>query len=369
MKNNCLALMASNVSGKLQSQILTAIDSFVKNGIDEITANMVRDRCFSINPNIHWSGRIPAICNGMRNSLACGAVIISEDRDFGDFTILFGDGDIINIPKPLIRASKESNKIQSISKESKMTQAEFIDTLVDSLHVFSPEGRKRIYKDLTHANTQLLCKGQLNGQPSKGVSAFGKPNRILIEKRISEKYINFTFIDNGIKWELTSGVKFELSETRKSVKLIVSYLSELSKSNNYKAFIITLLKQLKGNNLSLIRLLSQPKYKSKTPGSRLVGKQTQSSRNKNLGFVLEHTIPADFFSNKLLEIIDFNSVEIELELVMSKLFSVWLNTDDDILLKKSGLNSKMPPNWTWENDPLERYWLAGIKKDSLEKLG
>jgi len=54
---------------------------------------------------------------------------------------------------------------------------------------------------------------------------------------------------------------------------------------------------------------------------------------------------------------------------MSKLFSVWLNTDDDILLKKSGLNSKMPTNWTWENDPLERYWKAGIDKNSIEELG
>lgn len=277
-------------------------------------------------------------------------------------------GDTTNISKRLIKASNKSKRIITISNKSKMTQAEFIDMLVDTLHVFSPKGRKRIYKDLTHVNTQMLCKGLLNGQSSKGVTAFGKPNRILIEKRISEKYTNSTYIDNGIKWELTSGVKFKLDETKKSVKLIISYLSDLSSSNKYKQFVEILLNELKGNNFSMIKLLSQPKYKSKIPGTRLVGKQTKNSRNKNLGFVLEHTVPANFLEKKLLEIIDSNAVETELDLVMSKLFSVWLNTDDDILLKKSGLNSKMPHNWTWENDPLERYWFAKIDKNSLGKL-
>ena len=116
MRNNCLSEMALNASGKLQPQILTAIDSIVKSGIFEITANMVRERCISINSNIHWSGRTPAICNAMRNSLACGAVIITEDRNFGDFTILFGVGDTTNISKRLIKASKKSIRILTISK-------------------------------------------------------------------------------------------------------------------------------------------------------------------------------------------------------------------------------------------------------------
>jgi hypothetical protein len=249
-----------------------------------------------------------------------------------------------------------------------MTQANFINTLVETLHVFSPNGRKRIYKDLTHVETQILCTGQLNGQTSMGVTAFGKPNRNLIEKLIREKYTNFTYIDNGINWKLTSGVNFELIETRKSIKLITGYLSNLYRSAKYRQFVKIFLKELKGNNFSMIKLLSQPKYKSKTPGSRLVGKQTQKSKNKNLGFVLEHTIPAHFLEKKLFQIIESNTVETELDLVLSKLFSVWLNTDDDILLKKSGLNSKMPPNWTWADDPLERYWLSGIDKNSLERF-
>jgi len=224
--------MALNVSGKLQPQILKAIDSIVKNGVYEMTANMVKDRCIYMNSSVNWSGRLPAICNGMRNTSACGAIIISEDRDFGGFTIRFdAEGnpnipiptDISNYLTPLIKSLKESNKTPNKTVKSKMTQAEFIDNLVDTLHVFSPEGRKRICKDLTHVNTQLLCLGQLNGQPLKGVTAFGKPNRILIENRIIDKYSKSTYIDDGIKWNLTSGVNFELKETKKSVKLIICF--------------------------------------------------------------------------------------------------------------------------------------------------
>ena len=69
-----------------------------------------------------------------------------------------------------------------------------------------------------------------------------------------------------------------------------------------------------------------------------------------------------------MEMFDENTLDAELDYVMMKLFSVYLNTDDDYLLKKSNLNSKMPPTWSWKDDPLERYWYAGIKKDSLEMI-
>jgi hypothetical protein len=368
MSVKCLSEMASNASGILQPQIIRAIESIVNNGVNKITANMVRDRCLLLNPNRPWPNRIAAICNGMRNSATCGAIIVSDDRDFGDFTISFENGLTSSNPQKRPNSAKKINKVTSKTNNQKMTQVEFIDSLVDVLHVFSPKGRLRIYKDLTRIETQILCKGQLNGQPAMGVTAFGKPNRLLIEKLIIEKYTDSKYIDDDINWDLTSGVKFDLNETRKSVKLIITFLSKLAKSNTHKNFIITFLKELKGNNHSLIRLLSQPKYESKKPGSRLVGKQTQRSNNKKLGFVLEHTIPANFFVEKLLNLIELNTVNIELNLVISKLFSVWLNTDDDILLKNAGLNSKMPLNWSWNDDPLERYWLAGINKKSLKSI-
>jgi hypothetical protein len=97
IKKSCLSQMALSAVGKLQPQILTAIDLILNEGIYKITANKVRDKCICINTSVNWSGRIPAICNGMRNLKKCGAKIISEDRDFGNFTILFDNGDTINL--------------------------------------------------------------------------------------------------------------------------------------------------------------------------------------------------------------------------------------------------------------------------------
>lgn len=373
MKNNCLSKLALNASGKLQPQILEAIASFVNNEIYEINANMVRDRCISMNSTVNWSGRLPAICNGMRNTSACGAIITSEDRDFGGFTIRFNTGntpalDTSNSHKPPIKHLKESNKTPKKTKKSKMTQTEFMNYLVDVMHVFSPKGRKRIYSDLTKVDSQILCFGNADGQKMKGVTAFGKPNRDLIEKRILEKYSNTEYIDKDIYWEYTSGIRFNLETTKNAFKIIIKYLSFLKKNGGYDEFIDLFLRELKGNNYSLMRLLSQLKYKSKIPGNKLVGKQTVTSNVKNKGYVLEHTIPAKYLKVKLLEILESDSLEKELDNVMSKLFSVWLNTDDDIKLKRSGLNSKMPVNWTWKDDPLERYWSSGIDKDSLDLI-
>lgn len=375
MKNKCLSELTLNASGKLQPQILKAIELFVNNGIYEINANMVRDRCISMNSTVNWSGRLPAICNGMRNTSACGAKITSEDRDFGGFTIRFGAGDTplrdtSNSHSPQIKPLKASNKTPDKTMKSKITQAEFIDALVNTLYVFSPEGRKRIYNDLTQVNSQLLCKGQLNGQLIKGVTAFGKPNRVLIENQIKKKYNNTNFIDNDIKWELTSGVKFNIDETRKAVKILLIYLCKFHNNDHFEnmIFIEKFLFELRGNKNSLFSMLSPLKYKSKIAGSKLVGKQTPSSNINDLGYVDEHVIPVKFYISKFLSLIKSKSVESEIDTVMTKLFVVKLNTDDDIKLKKSGLNIKMPPNWTWEDDPLERYWFAKIDKNSLLKI-
>lgn len=157
MKNKCLSKLARKASGKLKPQILIAIESFVNNEIYEINANMVRDSCISMNSNVEWPIKIPAICNGMRNTLACGAIIVGEDRDFGGFTIRFGVGntpafDTSNSHKPPNKPLKESNKTRNKSKESKMTQVEFIDNLVDTLHVFSPDGENVFYKTLQNVS-------------------------------------------------------------------------------------------------------------------------------------------------------------------------------------------------------------------------
>lgn len=368
MRNNCLSNKASYVSGKLQPNIIKAINALVNRGKYRITANMVKDECLTIDSNIQWSGRIPAICNGMRNTLDCGFKIISENRDFGNFTIIINEIENEELPDEVRNLLKSPKISHTNQRKIKMDQSEFMNYLVDFMHVFSPKGRKRIYSDLTKVDNQILCFGNAEGRKMKGVSAFGKPNRDLIEMRILEKYSNKEYIDKDIYWEYTSGIRFNLETTKNAFKVIIKYLSFLKKNGGYDEFIGLFLRELKGNNYSLMRLLSQPKYKSKIPGSRLVGKQTASSNINNKGYVLEHTIPAEYLKVKLLEILESDSLEKELDNVMSKLFSVWLNTDDDIMLKRSGLNSKMPVNWTWNDDPLERYWSAGIDKDSLDLI-
>lgn len=365
MKINCLSNKKNSSTGKLQTLIFNAIELLIQDGYLNISANMVKDKCNSLYSGILWPKRIPAICNSMRHATDCGAHIVSENRDFGNFTIEFRGKENMHFPNKISISHKN---VKSNVRDNILNQSKFIDDLVDVLHVFSPEGRNRIYSDLTKVNTQLLCLGILNGQVVKGVRLYGKYNRNLIEKRIIEKNTSSTFIDNEINWENTSGKRFDLIETQKAVIVIINYISILKKKGNLNEFANLFIKELKGNNTSLIRLLSQPKYISRNPGRRLVGKQTEKSKTNKLGYVLEHTIPVEFLKIKLLQIIDSNSVEIELEKVMSKLFAVWLNTDDDIKLKDFGLNSKMPINWTWEDDPLERYWSAGISKDSLVTL-
>ncbi len=246
-----------------------------------------------------------------------------------------------------------------------MIQSEFIKKLIELMYIFSPEGRKRIFSDLKRVNSQILCSGGDGNKLCKGVSDFGVPNVKYIERRISEIDSDVDFIDIEINWKLTSGVNFNIFETQKAVRVVLFYLNDLYKKDENKSFVMVFLKELSGNNFSIIRLLSQPKYKSKNPGDKLVGKQTLNNNIKNKGYVLEHTIPIKVLINKISLMLKENTLEKELDYVIMKLFAVYLNTDDDYLLKKSNLNSKMPPTWSWNDDPLERYWHAGINKDSL----
>lgn len=356
---------------KLKPEIYRTIENLLKEKILTISAKMVVHNCQLVNSTIPWHTRIPAICNSMRKfANDFGGQIVGKNQDYGDFTIMFSnnkkDGDIFHISSP--NGTPPPNLPKLNNRLLKYDQSVFIDDLIDVLHVFSPTGRKRIYSDLTKVDSQILCKGLLNGKSAKGVTLFGKPNCNLIEKQILERYSSTVFIDVDINWKFTRGKKFNLNITKKAVSVIINYLSLLKKNGKYDEFIDLFLTQLKGNNFSLIRLLSQPKYKSKEPGNRLVGKQTTTSNTTNKGFVLEHTIPAAYLKAKLLKIIDSNSVDKELDNVMSKLFTVWLNTDDDLKLKTFGLNSKMPDGWNWEDDPLQRYWKADIEKNSIVAL-
>jgi hypothetical protein len=115
MNINCIDNKITNANGVLQPIILRAIKDIYLNGNHQMTAGMVINQCILIDNNKPWGGRLPAICNTMRNSIDCGGIIIGEDRDFLGFTISFdGNGNNLEIKTP-----KETNpKIESKKKDN-----------------------------------------------------------------------------------------------------------------------------------------------------------------------------------------------------------------------------------------------------------
>lgn len=73
----------------LAPTILKAILCLYLENREVITAHMVKEKCMIIDNSVNWDVRIPAICNSMRNTVECGATIVSEDRDHNEFSITF----------------------------------------------------------------------------------------------------------------------------------------------------------------------------------------------------------------------------------------------------------------------------------------
>ena len=225
---------------------------------------------------------------------------------------------------------------------------------------FNLDGRKRILKDLKRTQSQILC----TSNNLKSVSKVGAP---LVKKILSKIELNQCYRDNDINWSKTQGVNFDIVENRKAVKLIFLKLEEIYHTKGEKLPKL-FLSQLCTQNDTLIRKLSVLKYRSKKPGFKLVGKQTLNNKHKNFGFVYEHTIPLKYFIVEVIKLFNLKQTDVQIDFIFSKLISVELNTDDNQLVSQKGLKDTMPNGWTWENDPLERYWISGIKRDSLTKL-
>jgi hypothetical protein len=236
----------------------------------------------------------------------------------------------------------------------------FVEFIYEFLLDFSPDGRKRILKDLKRTKSQILCSsGNL-----KSVSKVGAP---LVKEILSKLELNESYRDIGINWSKTEGVNFDIVENRKAVKLIFLKLEEIYHTKGEELPKL-FLSQLSTQNNTLIRKLSVLKYKSKKPGCKLVGKQTLNNKHKNFGYVYEHTIPIKYFIVEVIKLFNLNQINVQMDFIFSKLISVELNTDDDQLVVLKGLKFTMPNRWSWENDPLERYWISGIERDSLTKL-
>jgi hypothetical protein len=245
-------------------------------------------------------------------------------------------------------------------KKKDIKKNNFIEFICEFLVDFSLEGRKRILKDLKRTQSQILC----TSNNLKSVSKVGAP---LVKKILSKIELNQFCRDNDINWSKTEGVNFDIVENRKAVKLIFLKLEEIYHTKGEELPKL-FLSQLCTQNDTLIRKLSVLKYKSKKPGSKLVGKQTLKNKHKNFGYVYEHTIPIKYFIVEAIRLFNSKQMNVQIDFIFSKLISVELNTDDDQLVVLKGLKFTMPNGWTWENDPLERYWISGIKRDSLTKL-
>jgi hypothetical protein len=121
---NCIKNLIVQATGPLLPTVLTAVLNLHKNGQFKISALEVRDECAIMKPTISWRNRIPAICNGMRKLTDCNWRIVSEDRDYNEFTIeLSKNIDKINkSTKSKSTISPQNKRVKPSKKNNNMTQ-------------------------------------------------------------------------------------------------------------------------------------------------------------------------------------------------------------------------------------------------------
>jgi hypothetical protein len=108
---NCIKNLIVQATGPLLPTVLTAVLNLHKNGQFKISALEVRDECAIMKPTISWRDRIPAICNGMRKLTDCNWRIVSEDRDYNEFTI--------ELSKNIDEKNKSTKSKSTISPQNK----------------------------------------------------------------------------------------------------------------------------------------------------------------------------------------------------------------------------------------------------------
>lgn len=238
------------------------------------------------------------------------------------------------------------------------------NTIINYFGYLNNEGRNRLLDDLKLNDTQYLCQEIIDGEKVKGVKKIGVPNVNSLKGIIKKQ---FYFIDTDVNWNKTKGVNQSYDETVIAFKVILELCKIIYNETNNIEIISILLTQLKGNKYSILRSLALVKYQSKSPGKKLVGKQTMSSDNKNIGYVEEHVYPTKCFVNYFVDkICNKNIIDNEIDIVLRKYFIVNLNTDDDALLSKYGYKNSMPENWNpLTDDPFIRYERSGIDRRSI----
>jgi cytoplasmic iron level regulating protein YaaA (DUF328/UPF0246 family) len=209
MNINCIDYKITNANGVLQPIILQAIKDIYLKGDHQMTARMVRNQCISTDNNIPWGGRLPAICNAMRNSIGCGGRIIGEDRDYLDFTIAFdSNGNNLEIKTP----KKTNPKVESKNKEGAYNTKEIVKKSkktkpsINKIEEFSKIIEKyNLNKLKTDIRPKLLIIPCSKSKSPGGINVFNSifnlnPNRTnSINLYDNERTINPNYYNNEIR--------------------------------------------------------------------------------------------------------------------------------------------------------------------------
>ena len=121
---NCIKNLIAQATSPLLPTVLTAVLNLHKKGQFKISALEVRNECAIMKPTIRWRDRIPAICNGMRKLTECNWQIVSEDRDYNEFTIELSKNidEKTKSIKSKSTISPQNKRVKPSKKNNNMTQ-------------------------------------------------------------------------------------------------------------------------------------------------------------------------------------------------------------------------------------------------------
>ena len=93
----------------------------------------------------------------------------------------------------------------------------------------------------------------------------------------------------------------------------------------------------------------------------------RGSKSKKNGFTYEHPIPSNVISSELLK--NRNDIDMISKILKWSDYIVVLTTQENLSLRNSGLERKMPADWTFfKNDPFERYKKAGLFQEDFSEI-
>ncbi len=93
----------------------------------------------------------------------------------------------------------------------------------------------------------------------------------------------------------------------------------------------------------------------------------RGSKCKKNGFTFEHPVPSNVTSSELVK---FSNDEYMIPKILKwSDYVVVLTSEENLILRKTGLERKMPENWSFfKNDPFERYKHSGLIQEPFQEI-